>query len=68
MNEEQQIEIETRLAHHENMLNILNEAVTLQSKQIQQLEQICRLLLERIRTSGESVFRGSASEEIPPHY
>lgn len=65
--EERLIELETRLAYQEATLQVLNEVVTRQQKQIDQLDSLCRQLLERVSPAGGAL-RGSAADEIPPHY
>ena len=65
--EERLIEIETRLAYQEATLQVLNDVVARQQKQIEQLDALCRQLLERYaQTNGAA--RGPAVDEIPPHY
>ena len=68
MDESRLIELETKLAYLEETLQVLNQVVARQQKQIDQLEARCRELLERARNSAESVFRGTAADEVPPHY
>jgi SlyX protein len=65
--EERLVELETRLAYQEATLQVLNEVVTRQQQQIDQLDSLCRRLLERVDTAGGAA-RGSAVDEIPPHY
>ncbi|WP_029922238.1 SlyX family protein [Nevskia soli] len=68
MDEPRLIELETKLAYLEETLQVLNQVVARQQKQIDQLEATCRELLERARNSADSVFRGTAADEVPPHY
>lgn len=68
MDEARLIEVETKLAYLEETLQVLNEVVARQQKQIDALEALCRELAERARNAGEGAFRGSAADEIPPHY
>lgn len=69
MNELQRIEeLETRLAYQEELLQVLNDVVTRQQKQIEQLEASCRQLAERLRAPEGGVFRGTPADEVPPHY
>ena len=65
--EERLVELETRLAYQEATLQVLNEVVTRQQKQIDQLDSLCRQLLERVGPAGGAV-RGTSIDEIPPHY
>lgn len=68
MDEQRFIELETRLAYQEHTLQVLSEEVARQQKQIEQLQVLCRELMERARSGGEGVFRGTAADEVPPHY
>ena len=68
MSEERLIELETRLAYQDDALTVLNEVVTRQDRRIQQLEETCRLLIERLRNNGDPVFVGTPADEVPPHY
>ena len=67
MDENRLIDIETKLAHQEQMMDELNRVVTDQQARLSQLEELCRSLSERLRTIGEG---GAASpdDERPPHY
>ena len=65
--EERLVELETRLAYQEATLQVLNEVVTRQQKQIEQLDVLCRQLLDRV-VHADGAARGSAADEIPPHY
>lgn len=65
---ERMIELETKLAYLEDTLQVLNEAVTRQQRQIDTLEALCRELAERARNTADGVFRGTPADEIPPHY
>ena len=68
MDESRLIELETKLAYLEETLQVLNQVVARQQKQIDTLEALCRELAERARNSAEGVFRGTAADEVPPHY
>jgi SlyX protein len=68
MDDARLIEVETKLAYLEETLQVLNEVVARQQKQIDALEALCRELAERARNAAEGVFRGTAADEIPPHY
>lgn len=63
------IELETRFAYQEETLRMLNEVVTAQQTQIERLSAVCRQLVERAR-AGEAGggIKGTAAEEVPPHY
>ena len=68
MSEERFIDLETRLAHQDQLLSELNEVVTGQQARIMQLEELCRALLERVRSLGDGVAPGNPVDERPPHY
>ena len=68
MSEERFIDLETRLAHQDQLLNDLNEAVTGQQARIMDLEELCRALLERVRSLGDGGPAGDPIDERPPHY
>jgi SlyX protein len=68
MDESSLIELETKLAFQEDALRRLNEALVDQQQRIADLERICRLLVDRIARMTDEVHKGSAAEEVPPHY
>ena len=68
MSEDRLIEIESKLAHQEQLVFELNEVVTEQQSKIMQLEQLCKSLVERIRSIGESTTGDTPRDDRPPHY
>ena len=68
MSEERFIDLESRLAHQDQLLHELNEVVTGQQARIMDLEELCRALLERVRSLGDGMPSGSPVDERPPHY
>jgi SlyX protein len=68
MEEQRFIEIETKLAHQEDLMNELNAVVTDQQGQISRLEELCRSLISRLRSLGEGESASSPEDERPPHY
>ena len=68
MSEERFVDLETRLAHQDQMLHELNDVVTDQQAKIMQLEELCRSLIDRVRSLGESLPAGNPADERPPHY
>lgn len=68
MHEERFIELETRLAHQDQVLHELNDVVTDQQARLMQLEELCRSLVDRVRSLGESLPAGAPVDERPPHY
>ena len=68
MSEERFIDLETRLAHQDQLLNELNDVVTAQQTKIMQLEELCKALILRVRAAGDSASDGDVGDERPPHY
>lgn len=68
MSEDRLIDIETKLAHQEQLLLELNEVLTQQQARMMQLEQLSTSLLERVRAIGESAPEDGPVDERPPHY
>lgn len=68
MSEERFIDLETRLAHQDQLLNELNDVVTAQQAKIMQLEALCKSLIQRVQAVGDSVPADADGDERPPHY
>lgn len=68
MEEQRFIEIETKLAHQEDLLDELNAVVTDQQGQISRLEELCRSLISRVRSLGDSEADATPQDQRPPHY
>lgn len=68
MSEERLVEIETKLAHQDQLVYELNDVVTLQQEKIMRLEELCNGLIDRVRVIGESVPGDGPQDERPPHY
>ena len=68
MSEERFVELESRLAHQDQMLHELNDVVTDQQAKLMQLEELCRALTDRVRSMGEGLVAGDPADERPPHY
>jgi len=60
------INIETKLAHQEHLLEELNVIMTSQQAQISHLENLCKSLIEKMHDLSEPGV--SAGDETPPHY
>ena len=67
MSEERLIDIESKLAHQDQLMLELNEVVTGQQAKIMQLEQLCSSLVERVRAMGESSPGDAPQGDRPPH-
>jgi len=68
MDDERLIDIESKLAHQENLLAELNSALTSQQAQIMRLETLCESLIEQIRSMSDGASSADAAGERPPHY
>ena len=68
MSEERFIDLESRLAHQDQLLQELNDVVTGQQARLMQLEELCRSLIDRVRSIGEGGESGDPADERPPHY
>lgn len=68
MSEERFIDLETKLAHQDQLLNELNEVVTEQQTKLMQLEELCKALIQRVRSVGEGIDESDPGDERPPHY
>jgi len=68
MSENRFIDLESRLAHQDQLLHELNDAVTEQQAKLMQLEELCKGLIRRVRSVGEGIPEGDPGDERPPHY
>ena len=68
MSEDRLVDIESRLAHQDQLLLELNDVVTDQQAKIMQLEQLCKSLVDRVRAINETVPGDASADERPPHY
>ncbi len=68
MSEERLVDIESRLAHQDQLLIELNDVVTQQQQKIMNLEELCRSLVDRIRSIGDAQPADASQDEQPPHY
>jgi len=68
MSEERFIDLESRLAHQDQLLSELNDVVTGQQTKIMQLEELCKSLITRVRSMGDVMPAGDPGDERPPHY
>ena len=69
MSDERLLDIETKLAYQEDLVDELNKIVTTQQSQLDELTEACRVLIERINelTDGGNSAAASSAEK-PPHY
>jgi len=69
MSDQRLIELETRIAFQEDTIQQLSDVIYRQQKQIDKLEQICKLLGERLQEMATGDFiNPSPADEKPPHY
>lgn len=68
MSEERFVDLESRLAHQDQLLSELNDAVTSQQAKIMQLDALCQSLIERFRSMADAAPAGDSGDERPPHY
>jgi SlyX protein len=68
VDENRVIEIETKLAHQEDLLADLNTAVTNQQAQLTLLEDLCETLVGRVRSLSDAAPDSDPTDERPPHY
>lgn len=68
MSEDRFIDIESRLAHQDQLLNELNDVVTQQQAKIMQLDELCKSLITRVRSLGDAMPEDDPEDERPPHY
>ena len=68
MSEERFIDLETRLAHQDQLLHELNDVVTTQQAKLMHLEELCRSLIDRVRAVSDGAPEGDPADEKPPHY
>jgi len=68
MSEERFVDLESRLAHQDQLLGELNDVVTSQQAKLMQLEALVKSLTERFRSMAETMPAEDSSDERPPHY
>jgi SlyX protein len=68
VDENRLIDIESKLAHQEDMLGELNTALANQQKQLTLLEDLCETLVSRVRSLSDGGPAGDPADERPPHY
>lgn len=68
MSEERIIELETKLVFQDETINELNNVITDQQLQLDQLREEIRILNLRITSMAESVVNPNEKEPPPPHY
>lgn len=62
------IDLQTRIAHQEHTIAELNDVLTEQQTELALLSAQVRALTDRVRALSESVPASDAGDETPPHY
>jgi len=65
--EQRLIDLETRIAFQEDAIQDLSDVLYRQQQQLDRLEQMCNLILQRLQDlpAGSG---GNGGDERPPHY
>lgn len=66
--EDRIIELETRIAYHEDMIQSLDDTVVQQQRRISLLEERYQTLVARLASIDSSVDSQADGIEVPPHY
>ena len=67
MTEDRLVEMETRLAYQDHLVEELNKLVYEQDKRIQKLEETCKQLSKQF-TDLSGALPAGESDDPPPHY
>ena len=62
------VELETRVAFQDHLLNELNDVVTAQGRELQSLQLQLQRALADLKTLRGLLYADPASEPPPPHY
>jgi len=69
MSEERLVNIETKIAYQEDLIEELNKTIYQQQQKLERLEATCKALAGHIASLYESANEGKAVvNERPPHY
>ena len=69
MSEERLVEIETKIAFHEQTIKDLNDVIYEQQQEIERLGSICDALMKRVKElSAFTPASNVPANEKPPHY
>ena len=68
MIEERLVNIETKIAFQEDLVEELNKVVYQQQQKLNQLEAVCASLARRIQYQAEDGSESKPVNERPPHY
>ena len=62
------VELETRMAFQDHLLNELNDVVTAQGRELQAMQQQLARAVADLKTLRGLLYADPASEPPPPHY
>ncbi len=68
MSDESFLDIETKLAYQEDLVESLNKVVSDQQRQIDALEKTCRKMADRLMDLSEAFEATQVEDAPPPHY
>ncbi|HEX5364609.1 MAG TPA: SlyX family protein [Gallionella sp.] len=68
MNDERLIDIETKIAYQEDLIEELNKTIYQQQKRLERLEAVCQTLAGHIESLNAAKNDGMPANERPPHY
>jgi SlyX protein len=66
--EDRFIDIEIKLGYAEDMVDALSQRIHEQQQQIDKLEQLCAVLVQRLRDNTQGSSGSQLPHERPPHY
>jgi len=68
MSEDRLVELETRLAYQDQLVEELNKQVFEQDKRVQKLEATCKSLSKQLLDLAEDAPVAENDDQPPPHY
>ena len=66
--EKRLVDMETRIAFQEDLIEELNKAVYQQQQKIDRLETTCAALARHMQSLADSLHESKPASERPPHY
>lgn len=66
--DERLVNLESKLAHQEYLLDVLNQTVYTQQKKIDELDKLCVALAKRLADVQIRLPDGAPANDKPPHY
>ncbi len=67
-NEEAIVELQTKLAFQEDLLESLNQVIIVQQGQIAKLERTVESMIGQMHSMQSSIQDNRQQQEMPPHY